>query len=329
METYKITIIMQKTHMDKITIHTGKAANHTDNLAIRMVKLAGWRKLLIFASVLLLLPAGCVKDDLYNTPHPDKGAVVVTTDWTGSSSDAVLPDDYVLRIGTQEQTVNGGTNVFPALFLPGEQDLLVWHHAEGITISGNAATVNTLPNGTLEPMPGYLFSAAQKLVIAADDTLRVTTQMQQHIRSLTLTLKLRPGDEERLAGTSATLTGITSAVNLVTGDVAAAGGKAIVPVFLPGTDDGETYAAGSPLLIATMRLLGVVSGERQILTLVLTLTDGHVQTITADLTDALKDFNGELEPLMLDATLELPTEAGFEASISDWKEIDNGNIEIH
>ena len=28
----------------------------------------------------------CVKDDLYDTPHPDRGAVVVTTDWSGKST---------------------------------------------------------------------------------------------------------------------------------------------------------------------------------------------------------------------------------------------------
>lgn len=31
----------------------------------------------------------CVKDDLYDTPHPDRGAVVVTTDWSGKSTEAV------------------------------------------------------------------------------------------------------------------------------------------------------------------------------------------------------------------------------------------------
>ena len=33
---------------------------------------------LLMGTILLL--AGCVKDDLYNTQHPDKGALVVTAD---------------------------------------------------------------------------------------------------------------------------------------------------------------------------------------------------------------------------------------------------------
>lgn len=37
---------------------------------------------------------GCVKDELFNTPHPDKGAVVVTTDWTDALVEATVPDTY-------------------------------------------------------------------------------------------------------------------------------------------------------------------------------------------------------------------------------------------
>lgn len=85
--------------MDRMTIRT-------DKRAIPIIKLAFVGKLLIFALVTLLL-GGYIKDDLYNTPHPDKGAVRVTTDWSGASSDAVLPQSYILRIGTQEQTASG------------------------------------------------------------------------------------------------------------------------------------------------------------------------------------------------------------------------------
>ncbi|MCD8134466.1 MAG: FimB/Mfa2 family fimbrial subunit [Parabacteroides gordonii] len=326
--------------MDKITIHTDKAANRTDKPFIPIIRFAERRKLLTFVSVLLLL-TGCVKDDLYNTPHPDKGAVMVTTDWTGRSSDSVVPGSYILRIGTEEQTVSKETNVFDALFLPGIQDLLVYNPTEGITIDENTATVNTLPDGTLEPMPGYLFSAARRLEIEKDDTLKVTVPMQQHIRSLTLTLKLKAGDEQRIRSTAATLTGIASAVDLTTGAITATEGKTVIPAFVPGTDDGgmraagQTYTAGrtratgQPQLSATMRLLGVIAGEKQVLTLKITLTTGHVQTVTTDLTEALKNFGGSMKPLELDATLELAVEAGFTGTISDWNVVDNGQVDIH
>ena len=282
--------------------------------------------------VMLLLLVSCVKDDLYNTPHPDKGAVKVTTDWTDRSSDATLPDSYILRIGAQEQTVSGETNAFDALFPPGKQDLLVYHQAEGITISGTTATVNTLPGGMLEPAPGYLFSASGTLEVMKDDTLHLTVPMKQHIRRLALTLKLNPGDEQRIGSTAATLTGIASAVDLTTGILIATEGKTTVPAFALGTDADapDTRSSGQPALVTALRLLGIVTGERQILTLVITLTDGNVQTIRTDLTEMLKDFGGtDRKPLTLDALLNLPTASSMGGTITGWTEVDNGDITIH
>lgn len=278
----------------------------------------------VMGLMVLLSLTSCAKDDHYNTPHPDRGAVRITTDWTGRSSDATVPSSYILRIGTQEQTVSGETNAFDALFLPGEQHLLVYHRAEGITISGETATVNTRADGTLEPLPGLLFSAEQTLAIVADDTLQVSVKMEQRVRTLTLTLKLTPGDDERIASTSATLTGIASAIRLTDGTITATEGKITVPAFVPGMDR-------RPVLAATLRLMGVMTGEEQVLTLAVTLTNGVVQTITTDLTEYLKNFGTgtDMEPLTLDATLQLPAEAGFTGTISDWNVVDNGQIEIH
>lgn len=308
--------------MDRMTIRTDKRAN-------QIIKLTGICRSFTFVLAILLL-GGCVKDDLYNTPHPDKGAVRVTTDWSGASSDAVLPQSYMLRIGTQEQTASGTDNAFNTLFEPGRQDLLVYHQAEGITLTDHIATINTLADGTLNPMPGYLFSGAEELEIVRDDTLQVTVKMEQRIRNLTLALKLTPGDKERIVSTSATLTGIASAMDLRDGAITAAEGKAVVPTFAIATDNGRTRAEGQPILSATLRLPGAMPGEKQILTLAITLPDGYVHTITSDLTEALKNFGeADMEPLELDATLELPVEAGMDATITDWKEVDNGHIDIH
>ena len=285
-------------------------------------------KLLLFAVVSHSL-SSCSKDDPSNTSHPDEGAVVVTTDWNARSSDAVLPDNYILRIGAQEQTVSGVTNAFHALFLPGEQELLVYHQAEGITISENTATVNTLSDGTLEPLPGYLFSASRKLEIVKDDTLKVTVPMQQYIRRLTLSLQLKPGDEQRIAHTAATLTGIASTIDLTTGAITSTEGKTVIPTFALQTDGSGTRAAGQPQLKTALRLLGVVTAEKQILTIDVTLHDGSVQTITTDLTDMLKNFGSDMEPLELNTTLELPTAAGMSATITGWNVIDNGEVGIH
>ena len=286
-----------------------------------------------------VLLASCVKDELYNTPHPDKGAVLVTTDWTRCSSDAVLPADYILRIGSEEQTVARSSSAegseataFKSLFLPETQSLLAYHQAEGVTVSGTTATVNTLEDGTLNPMPGFLFSASKELEIQKDDTLKVTVPMMQRIRTLALTLKLKPGDEQLITETAATLTGIASSVDLATGSLTAAEGKTVVPIFTMGTGGGETRAAGDPILTASLRLPGVMTGEKQELALAVTLTDGTVQNVVTDLTQALKNFgSGKVEPLALDATLTLPEVEGdsaeVSATISDWNKVDYGEIE--
>lgn len=286
-----------------------------------------------------VLLASCVKDELYNTPHPDKGAVQVTTDWTGCSSDAVLPTDYILRIGSEEQTVARSSSAegseataSKSLLLPETQSLLAYHQAEGVTVSETTATVNTLEDGTLNPMPGFLFSASKELEIQKDDTLKVTVPMMQRIRTLALTLKLKPGDEQLITETAATLTGIASSVNLATGSLTAAEGKTVVPIFTMGTGGGETRAAGDPILTASLRLPGVMTGEKQELTLAVTLTDGTVQNVVTDLTQALKNFgSGKMEPLALDATLTLPDveddAAEVSATISDWNKVDYGEIE--
>lgn len=286
-------------------------------------------RLLIVTLAIVQLTA-CVKDDIHNTPHPNKGAVKVTTDWSGASSDATPPTSYLLRIGDKEQTVSGTTNAFTALFDAGSLDLLVYHPADGFSINGNVAKVNTLEDGTLHPQPDHFFLGTKSLDILLDDTLRVTVPMKQHTRNLTLTLKLKSGDEQRIATTSATLTGIVSEIDLTTGVSKTIDGKTTAPLFELTTTQGRSRAVSGSALSAPLRLLGVTTTERQILTLTITLNDGHQQTITTDLTQALKNFgSGDMKPLELDATLELVVAGGIGGSITDWTEVDNGNFPIH
>lgn len=283
-------------------------------------------RLLIVTLAIMQLTA-CVKDELHNTPHPNKGAVKVTTDWSGASSDAVLPDSHLLRISDKEQTVNGSTNAFTTLFDAGSLDLLVYHPADGFSINGNIAKVNALRDGRLHPQPDHLFSGAKTLDIVKDDTLRVTVPMKQHTRNLTLIIKLKSGDEQRIDHTSAILTGIVSEIDLTTGVRKTTDGKMTAPLFTLTTIEGRSRAASQPALSAPLRLLGVTTTERQILTLTITLNDGHQQTITTDLTQALKNFgSGDMKPLELDATLELDIEGSIGSIITDW-ELGNGSGE--
>ena len=307
--------------MDRMTIRT-------DKRAIPIIKSAFTGKLLIFALATLQL-TGCAKDDRHNTPHPDRGAVRVTTDWSGCSSDASVPGSHTLRIGAESQEVTAETNTFKSLLAPGSYRLLAYNTPEGVSITGNTATVDTKDDGTLTPQPGYLFSATKELDVEADDTLKVTLPMQQHIRNLTLTLQLAEGDKERIAGTTATLTGIAHSLDLTTGEqTAGQTGRTVSPEFKLSTVT-PTRAEGKPALAALLRLMGVITGERQTLTLTVSLKDGSVQTLVTDLTDLLKGFGGTMEALRLDALLNLPVAGDMGGTITGWKEVDNGDITIH
>lgn len=286
--------------------------------------------LAVFASLVL---SSCTKDELHNTPHPDSGAVKVTTDWSALSEDATQPDSYLLRVGELTHSVSGATNAFNTLLSEGKHTLLVQNTPHGVTVDNTTATVNTLTDGTLEPLPDYLFSAKSDLQVVKDDTLRVNVKMIQSLRTLQLTLSLKEGDEERMASTDATLTGIASVIDLATGTAQVTdAGKTVKPSFQFGTANAAR-AATTPALITTLRLAGVSSAEKQILTLVVTLKDGSVQTIATDITQWLKNFTDKREPLTLDAKLELKDNAQTEievgGSIKDWDVVDNGNFPIH
>ena len=70
---------------------------------------------ILTAALVLSSFTSCVKDELFNTPHPDKGVVIVTTDWSGKSAEAVMPQSYTLRVGTEEQSVSEIINMFKTL----------------------------------------------------------------------------------------------------------------------------------------------------------------------------------------------------------------------
>lgn len=173
---------------------------------------------LFLIGTLFILVSGCVKDDLYNTPHPDKGAVVIIADWTEALSESTLSETYFLRMdGGEVKEVKGTTVCYPDLLMPGTHTLSAYNEAERITISGTTATIKLRTDGTLEPLPGYLFSAVKELDVIQDDTLRTTLPMERRIYPITLKLSLEGENTDKIASINATLGGIAGTVDLLTG----------------------------------------------------------------------------------------------------------------
>ena len=99
------------------------------------------------AAVLL---SSCVKDTLYDTPHPDKGAVTVSL--TGLSAD----DNYVLDMDGQTADITGSPFTYPDLLAPGTHSMVIYNLVEGFTFDGRTARVNAHTDGTsVIPLPGY------------------------------------------------------------------------------------------------------------------------------------------------------------------------------
>ena len=257
--------------------------------------------------------ASCVKDELYNTPHPDSGAVVVTADWSDRNSDADIPQTYILSIDGKEQEASGETNVLNRLLSAGKYTLAAYNKPDQVTVANNTASVNATSAKHINPMPGYLFASVQDINVVTDDTLRVTARMKQLIRRLNLELTATEGDYSRVQSATATLSGVASVADMATGERSAA--AQVTNTFI---QDGNKFTL-------FFRLLGIVTTEAQTLTVDITFNNGDTQQIVSDVTESMKNFNNEAEPIKLKGNLLLPVEATVTgATITGWNDVDGG-----
>lgn len=282
---------------------------------------------LFLTGALLILASGCVKDDLYNTPHPDKGAAVITTDWTDALTESTVPGEYCLSMdGGNPERTKERTCCYPSLLAPGRHTLLVYNEPQGMTLSGTTATVNAREDGTLEPLPEYLFSAVKELDVVLDDTLRITVPMERRLCPIQLHLSLEGENTEEIASIKATLGGMAASVDLQTGII----GKENLAVNLDVRQaEATTRAYTKGRLEMKCRVMGINPQERQLLTITVTMEDGYVQTITSDLTEYLKDLNAEMEPVELTGKVEAPQEGHFGGTIDNWEVVNGGDIDAH
>lgn len=277
---------------------------------------------LLFAGAMATLMMSCVKDDLYDTPHPTQGALVVTTTWDGRSSNADIPANYMIRIGSTQHEVSGLTNTYGDLLAPGEHTMLVYNRPAGISIAGDIATVDAASRdgGRIEATPGFLFGHAMPVNIVADDTVRVTSPMTQYVRTLRIELSITDGDHTRVTRTTGTLEGVESGVNLLTGTRMAQPATVVNDYTISDNDKKMTV---------TYNLMGIVHSATKTLTTHIEFSNGDTQTVVSDLTDQLTDFHGDVAPLTLSASLSLPKQPGFSATIDNWQAVDGGNVYAH
>lgn len=265
---------------------------------------------------------GCVKDELYDTPHPDKGAIVVQIDW-GDLLPEAIADSYILNVDGYEQTASGTTNTVERLAEPGEHTLMVYNCPDGISINGDIASVNEFISGRavgsrIMPQPGYLLSMSQTIHVEKDDTLHITAKPHQWVRQLDMELSVTEGDYDRIAAVTGTLSGVERSVDIRKGE--RQGTAAFVR---------STFTVEGDKCRISFRLIGIVPAERQMLTVDINFSNGDTQSIVSDLSEQMARFHDSNAPLTLTGSLRLPVESGVAGTIEGWQIADGGNTDAH
>ena len=276
-----------------------------------------------------LLLSSCVKDTLYDTPHPDHGMISVTADWSARGEGIDIPATWTVTMGDYTGTETSATHAPDHLFDPGSYTLAVWNPAEGITVSGTTATVaaatgnDAVAGAFISNAPGWLFTSVQQVLIEKDTDYPLTAAMKQQVRELTLVVEPTGDAAGRITEIVAHLTGAAGTLDFATDTYGAASN-----VVLPFTKITEGDDAGK--WKATVRLLGV-TGTEQLLTGEIRYADGNPTptTLKSDLTEALAAFNtGKGESLTLGGTL-VETPEGMEvdgAGITGWEEVKGDDV---
>lgn len=267
--------------------------------------------------------ASCVKDDLYDTPHPDKGTVLVHIDWKGSIPE-VIQDEYTLNIDGEEQTTGINTTEVVKLS-PGTHTVLVYNRPAGIIIENGIASVGEAVRSrtaerVIQALPGYFFTGRQEITVAQDDTLRVHLPIEQRNRDLRVELTVANGNSELIESVTGTLKGIAGAFSLQEQKITDSEASTVLSFMR--SDDKFT---------ANARLLGF-TGEKTAFTLEIRFTDGRTQTLeSGNFAETVKGFGDNMtETFVLTNKLNPPADMGMTATIENWKSGNNGeDINIH
>jgi hypothetical protein len=236
------------------------------------------------------IPETVTEDPVYNTGHPDHGKISNLTVRPANRADGVdLPAGYNVQIGDYTTTLQGANGSLNHLFPEGTCTVNIWNDAPNITVNGTIATADYTA-GEL----GWFFSGSMNVDIKKDTDHDITVDVQQRVRSLTLTLDLKGDAGEHITDIDATLSGITGSINIADGSPV--GDPVAVQLVFVQQPDGA--------YMAVIRLPGV-TGDDQILSLTVHYDDGSTETITQQMHDVLDGFNSGVDPVNLKATLDL------------------------
>ncbi len=266
-----------------------------------------------------LFLAGCdVKDPIYNTPHPDKGAIVITADWTQRGEGIATPSEYTTEAAGASFSLHEPVAALTGLFVPGRTELLGYNPAEHVTVKDGVATVDNDPDnaGMQHPEPGVLLGGTVTADVVADDTVSVVLPMRQLFRKIAFELTVSGGDIRRITGIEARLEGVAPSVDLRTGEVT--GVVTVVPV---------PFVRLEGKLVGAVWVPGMIPGAVQRMVVTLTFVDGVTDTVETDFSEMFKDFNTDkLHPMRLTGDVYAPVNLETGGTIIGWTETDGGDV---
>lgn len=280
--------------------------------ASKLLFLQFFTALLAASSTLLAVGCDNKEDPVYNTSHPDLGAVALSADWSERAEGVNLPSTYTVDLNGTTTELNIHSSVIPGLFAPGSASLTAWNTPQGFNITDRKATLalELGTNGLHTSQADWLFSGSTDITILADDTLHTTLRMRQRMRLLRFELTMTEGEYHRIASVYATLSGIATTIDLCTGMPTDATGTAFIALQRTGNKiSGEA------------RLPGISAAAQHELTVILSFEGNEPlpQTTRSDLSQQLTDFNdGKLFAITLNGNLRSPISVNTGSAVIDW-----------
>lgn len=279
--------------------------------------------------------AGCDKKELYTPEVLYTAPTLLKADWAGASPTADALRWHVRGVagasasaGAADIAAAGGAaadTLFTSApdatvslaLLEADYEVTAMHDAAHVSFDGECFLLEADAEGLLAE-PGELRAGMGTFRAVAQQQNTYALPMLPFTRVLTLRFRLNAEAEGRVASISARLGGVASARRLADRATAMTpGGVVAIDIVRESTRASD---AASIFFRGTCRLLGIHTGERQLLTLILHYTNGEQEALQQDLSPYLTTFNDPAsDPITLTAGLSFAGQPGVSATIDDWR----------
>ncbi|MGM9785703.1 MAG: FimB/Mfa2 family fimbrial subunit [Candidatus Cryptobacteroides sp.] len=260
--------------------------------------------------------SGCIKRTIFNTPHPNDGALKVEAFYAHKSEEAVLPEEFAIIIDSCGYFLDTTYFADEDLLEPGFHSIYMFNIPEGMELSDSTISVCRDDEGNIMALPGYFYSGRDVFEIRKDDTLSLALPLIQHTRRLDFLFKVKGGSLDKIESATCELNGLYRSIDLEDGSCCGE------PSF-----SRNSFVIQKDTLKTTYHLLGLHPDVSKTFRITIHFIDGHDQSFETVLDSYLKDFNETVDKKVLTGNFEAHTGAEFGFTIEDWKPTDDYEID--